>query len=110
MWSEAQEVLCERENSVEMNEFKSWKLIEIGLKMRALETRTLEDFFLWINLFFQNISQNQKIRFFLCPLQMNYIYRQVINIIREVNQGIRRVIKYKKSKYTHFKKVKSFRI
>ena len=37
MRSEAQKI-CERENSVEMNEFKSWKLAEIDLKMRALES------------------------------------------------------------------------
>ena len=43
------------------------------------------------------------------PLQMNYKYREVINIIRGVNQGIRRVIKPKKSKYTHWKKVTKFR-
>ena len=41
--SEAQEV-CERKNSVEMNEFKSWKLAEIGLEMRALEVSKLEIF------------------------------------------------------------------
>ena len=57
---EAQEV-CERENLVEMNEYKSWKLVKVGLKMRALEARKLEKFLFWINLIFQNISQNQKI-------------------------------------------------
>ena len=43
MRSEAQEV-CERENSVEMNEFKSKKYVEIDLEMRALEIRKLENF------------------------------------------------------------------
>ena len=43
MRSEAPEV-CERENSAEMNEFKSEKLAEIDLEMRALETRKLEIF------------------------------------------------------------------
>ena len=51
MRSEAQEV-CERENLVEMNEFKSWKLVEIGLEMRALAERKLEIFlFFGFNLF-----------------------------------------------------------
>ena len=36
----------------EMNEFKSWKLAEIGLEMRTLEVRKLEIFLFWINLNF----------------------------------------------------------
>ena len=43
MRSEAQKI-CERENLVEMNEFKSGKLAKIGLEMRALESRKLENF------------------------------------------------------------------
>ena len=37
MRNEAQEV-CVRENSVEMNELESLKLVEIDLKLKALET------------------------------------------------------------------------
>ena len=40
MWNVAQEVY-KREIYVEMNEFKSWKLAKIGLKMRALEATHL---------------------------------------------------------------------
>ena len=43
MRSEAQ-VVCERENSVDINEFKSRKLVEIGLEMRALEAKEVEIF------------------------------------------------------------------
>ena len=39
MRSEAQEKVCERENLVEMNEFKSWKFAEIVLEKRAIEER-----------------------------------------------------------------------
>ena len=41
MRSEVQEV-CERENSTEMNEFKS--IAEIDLEMRALEAKKIKNF------------------------------------------------------------------
>ena len=56
MWNVAQE-FCERENSVEMNEFKSWKLAKIGLEIRALEERKLEILLFWIYQNFQVFSQ-----------------------------------------------------
>ena len=61
MWNVVQEV-CERENSVEMNEFKSWKLAEIGLEMRELETRKLEILLFRIEQNFQVFSQKQYLK------------------------------------------------
>ena len=81
-----------RENSVEINEFKSWKFAEIGLEMKALEAIKQE------NSLLQIISQNQKISLLYNPLQMNYIYRQVINTVSITYQVIRKEIRFKKGK------------
>jgi len=51
MRNEAHEI-CVRENSVEMNELESLKLVEIDLELRDLETWKLE-ISLWINLNFE---------------------------------------------------------
>jgi len=71
--------------------------------MRTLETRKLENSLLK-KLDFSKYFLKSKDFSIFNPLQMNYRYRQVINIIREVYQGIRRVIKPKKSKYTRWRK------
>ena len=73
MRSEAQEV-CERKNSVEMNEFKSWKLVEIGLKLRSLEVRKLENFCLLNKLDFSKYFPKSKDFSMFSHLQMRYIY------------------------------------
>jgi len=100
MRSEAQEV-CERENSIEMNEFKSWKLAKVGLKMRALEERKLEIFLFWINQNFQvfsKIIQNFLVFLIFYPIVVSYIYRQVINTVSIAYQVIRNEIQSKKGK------------
>ena len=75
MRSETQEKVCERENSVEMNEFKSWKLAEICLEMRALKVRKLEIFSLLNKPEFSQYFTKSKDFSMFNPLQMNYMYK-----------------------------------